>query len=175
MKKYLLSFLVLFFVLSFGSAFAYNAPYNTAPENVKLGNATFTLPNKYVVFRTNDNNTVSCGNESTGEIITFAIKDSERNIDLNSNAAIQAVRNVAAKMNSNILKIERFDLNGKIIITTKEQNNRGEHVKAYFFWQGNLYLISFTQFPPYGYGELGFIENYEQARNLLLFIINSVR
>lgn len=165
---------LFFFIFCIGITFAYDVPFGNISKDVHIGNMTFTLPNRYIIFSNAPDGTVFCGNNMTGEIITFLVRSLDKDIDLDSNEAIKAVVDVAKELNSNILKIERFDLNGRIIIVTREQDNYGKVVKAYFFIDKKLYLIEFTQKPMSRYG-YNYVEDYEQARSLLFFLIDSAR
>lgn len=165
---------LFFFLFCIGMTFAYNVPFDNISRDVRVGSMTFTLPNRYVIFSNTPDGTVFCGNNMTGEIITFLVRSVDKDIDLDSNEAIKAIVDVAKELNSNVLKIERFDLDGKIIIATREQDSNGKVVKAYFFRGKKVYLVEYTQKPMYRYG-YNYIEDYEQARNLLFFIINSAR
>lgn len=180
MKKYLLSLFVFLFVFCFGTVFA--DTFNSLPQNVRVGNMTFALPNGFVIFSSTANGTVFCGNNITGELITFlGARSFDKDIDANSYEAIKAV---AKELNSDILKIDRFDFSGKVIIVTREQDNNGKVAKAYFVRDKKLYVIEFSQKPVSKYGNStyrdgykynNYVEDYEQARNLLISIINSAR
>ena len=183
MKKYLLSLFVFLFVFCFGIAFAdtfNNFPYNF-PQNVRVGNLTFALPNGFGILGNTPDGTIFCGN-NMGELITFVgARTFDKDIESNSYEAIKAL---AKELNSDILKIDRFEFNGKIIIATREQDNNGKVAKAYFVRDKKIYVIEFTQKPVPKYGQSmyrddymynNYIEDYEHARNLLISIINSAR
>ena len=167
MKKYLFSLFIFFFAFCFGIAFADNFPYNF-PQNVRVGNLTFALPNGFGILGNTSNGTIFCGN-NMGELITFVgARTFDKDIEANSYEAIKAL---AKELNSDILKIDRFEFNGKIIIATREQDNNGKVAKAYFVRDKKIYVIEFTQKPVPKYGQ----SMYEHARNLLISIINSAR
>lgn len=178
MKKYLLSLFIFFFAFCFGTVFA--DIFNNFPQNVRVGNMTFALPNGfYILGNTPNGTTVFCGN-NTGEMITFIGERAfDKDIEANSYEAIKAI---AKELNSDILKIDRFDLNGKVIIVTCEQDNNGKVAKAYFVRDKKMYVIEFSQKPVPKYansmyrdGYYNYVGDYEQARNLLISIINSAR
>lgn len=181
MKKIVVFFLL--FAFCFGIAFAdtfNNFPYNF-PQNVRVGNLTFALPNGFGILGNTSNGTIFCGN-NMGELITFVGERTfDKDIEANSYEAIKAL---AKELNSDILKIDRFEFNGKIIIATREQDNNGKVAKAYFVRDKKLYVIEFTQKPVPKYGQSmyrddyrynNYIEDYEHAKNLLVSIINSAR
>ena len=181
MKKYLLSLFVFLFVFCFGTVFA--DTFNSLPQNVRVGNMTFALPNGFCILgNTPNGTTVFCGNNITGELITFVgARSFDKDIEANSYEAIKAV---AKELNSDILKIDRFDFNGKVIIVTREQDNNGKVAKAYFVRDKKLYVVEFSQKPVSKYGHStyrdgykynNYVEDYEHARNLLISIINSAR
>ena len=182
MKKYLLSLFIFLFAFCLGIAFA--DTFNNFPQNVRVGNLTFALPNGFGILGNTPDGTIFCGDNITGELITFiSPRVFYRDTDIEANS-YEAIKALAKELNSDILKIDRFEFNGKIIIATREQDNNGKVAKAYFVRDKKIYVIEFTQKPVPKYGHSmyrddyrynNYIEDYEHARNLLISIINSAR
>lgn len=94
-EKDLLSLFVFLFVFCIGITYA--DTFNSLPQNIRVGNMTFNLPNVYVVLSNTANGIVFCGNNATGEVMTFIPPRAfDKDIDANSH---EAIKDVAKELN----------------------------------------------------------------------------
>ncbi|MBR0519084.1 hypothetical protein IJJ97_04765 [bacterium] len=165
MKKYLLSFVILF-VFCFGVAFA---------GEVNLGNKTAYIPDEYM-FINSSNGISTYMNSSTFEAIGIGENsfDNASNIDLDmsSDFMTDLMKQQLAQSNMTVNSSEKLNINGKKIALLRCNSPMfGDVLTAYYAEAGHLYMFMYMKMDMSGQKS---VVDYGKGRSLIVSIINSI-